>query len=29
MVGHWGLEYQITIPGKPPMDVLIVDRASG
>jgi copper transport protein len=29
MVGHWGLEYQITIPGKQPLNVLIVDRASG
>jgi copper transport protein len=29
MVGHWGLQYQITIPGKPPIDVLLVDRASG
>ena len=29
MVGHWGLQYEITIPGKPPIDVLLVDRASG
>ena len=29
MVGHWGLEFQITIPGKAPIDVLLVDRASG
>ena len=29
MVGHWALQYEITIPGKQPLDVLIVDRASG
>jgi copper transport protein len=29
MVGHWGLQYQITIPGKTPIDVLLVDKAGG
>jgi copper transport protein len=29
MVGHWGLQYEITIPGQAPIDVLFVDRASG
>src|SRR5207237_7578306 len=29
MVGHWGLQYQITVPGKQPLDVLLVDRAAG
>src|SRR5437763_6874669 len=29
MVGHWGLLYEITIPGSSPIDVLLVDRASG
>jgi copper transport protein len=29
MVGHWGLQYEIAIPGKPPIDVLLVDRAAG
>jgi len=29
MVGHWGLQYQITIPGKQPLDVLLVDKAGG
>jgi copper transport protein len=29
MVGHWGLQYEIAIPGKAPIDVLLVDRAAG
>jgi hypothetical protein len=29
MVGHWGLSFDITPPGKPPFNVLLVDRASG
>jgi copper transport protein len=29
MVGHWGLQFQITIPGKQPLDVLLVDKAGG
>jgi len=29
MVGHWGLQYQITVPDKQPLDVLLVDRAAG
>ena len=29
MVGHWGLFYEITPPGKQPFTVLLLDRASG
>jgi copper transport protein len=29
MVGHWGLSYDITPPGKAPFSVLIVDKATG
>jgi hypothetical protein len=29
MVGHWGLSFQVTPPGKPPIKVLLVDRAGG
>jgi copper transport protein len=29
MVGHWGLNFEITPPGKAPFSVLLVDRASG
>jgi copper transport protein len=29
MVGHWGLNFEITPPGKPAFDVLLVDRAGG
>ena len=29
MVGHWGLTFEITPPGKPPFTVLLVDRANG
>jgi copper transport protein len=29
MVGHWGLSFEVTPPGKPPFTVLLVDRASG
>jgi len=29
MVGHWGLSFVVTPPGKPPIRVLLVDRAGG
>ena len=29
MVGHWGLSFQVTPPGKAPFTVLLVDRANG
>lgn len=29
MVGHWGLEFEITPPGGKPFTVLLLDRASG
>jgi copper transport protein len=29
MVGHWGLSFDITPPGKAPFTVLLVDRANG
>jgi copper transport protein len=29
MVGHWGLEYAVTPPGRPEIDVLVLDKASG
>jgi copper transport protein len=29
MVGHWGLSFDITPPGKSPFTVLLVDRANG
>jgi copper transport protein len=29
MVGHWGLSFDITSPGKTPFTVLFVDRANG
>ena len=29
MVGHWGLSFEITPPGKPQFTVLLVDRANG
>jgi copper transport protein len=29
MVGHWGLSFEVTPPGKEPFTVLLVDRASG
>jgi len=29
MVGHWGLSFEVTPPGKQPFSVLLVDRASG
>jgi copper transport protein len=29
MVGHWGLGFQVTPPGKPPFTVLLVDKAAG
>ena len=29
MVGHWGLSFDITPRGRPPFDVLLVDRANG
>ena len=29
MVGHWGLSFDITIPGKQPFTVLLVDHATG
>jgi copper transport protein len=29
MVGHWGLFYEITPPGKQPFTVLLLDRAGG
>jgi copper transport protein len=29
MVGHWGLSFEITPPGKAPFAVLLVDRANG
>jgi copper transport protein len=29
MVGHWGLSFDITPPGKSPFTVLFVDRANG
>ena len=29
MVGHWGLGLNVTPQGKPPFDVLLVDRANG
>jgi copper transport protein len=29
MVGHWGLSFEITPPGKAPFTVLFVDRATG
>jgi copper transport protein len=29
MVGRWGLEFQVTPPGRAPFNVLLVDRANG
>jgi copper transport protein len=29
MVGHWGLSYEVAIPGKTPFTVLLVDHATG
>ena len=29
MVGHWGLSFNVTPPGGPPVNVLLVDRANG
>jgi copper transport protein len=29
MVGHWGLSYDITIPGQQPFTVVFVDHATG
>jgi copper transport protein len=29
MVGRWGLSFQVTPPGKPPFNVLLVDHAGG
>ena len=29
MVGHWGLSFEITPPGKTPFTILLVDRANG
>jgi hypothetical protein len=29
MVGHWGLSFTITPPGRQPFSVLLVDRANG
>lgn len=29
MVGHWGLTFEVTPPGKAPFSVLLVDRANG
>jgi copper transport protein len=29
MVGHWGLSFEITLPGKPPFTVVFVDRTTG
>jgi copper transport protein len=29
MVGHWGLSFEITPPGKPPFTVVFVDRTTG
>jgi hypothetical protein len=29
MVGRWGLSYRFEPPGRPPVDVIVVDRVSG
>ena len=29
MVGHWGLSFDVQVPGKQPFDVLLVDKANG
>jgi len=29
MVGHWGLSFEITPPGRPPLSLLIIDKANG
>jgi copper transport protein len=29
MVGHWGLDFEITPPGRPPFSVLLLDKAGG
>lgn len=29
MVGHWGLTFEVTPPGKAPFSILLVDRANG
>jgi hypothetical protein len=29
MVGHWGLAFEITPPGKEPFTVRLVDHATG
>jgi copper transport protein len=29
MVGHWGISFEITPPGAPPFEVMLLDRASG
>jgi len=29
MVGHWGVDFEITPPGESPFDVLFVDHATG
>jgi copper transport protein len=29
MVGHWGLTFEVQPRGKPPFEVILVDKASG
>jgi copper transport protein len=29
MVGHWGLQFEVTIPGQQPFVVTLLDKAGG
>jgi hypothetical protein len=29
MVGHWALQFEVTIPGQEPFVVTLLDKASG
>jgi len=29
MVGHWGLSFEIAVPGQTPFTVVLVDHATG
>jgi copper transport protein len=29
MVGHWGLSFDVRIPGQAPFNIILVDRANG
>jgi hypothetical protein len=29
MVGHWGLQFEVTIPGQQPFVITLLDKAGG